>query len=136
MNSKKICKVIGTIIRDNRSNMDLTIEELSEIVGIAPGFLGLIERGQRGTSLKNLFKLANVFEISMDELTGFKNIENKKELTENQINYLKLSAFLKALNENDINYFINNIKDYIKTKKLNNLDTNIDFKYEPYNIDM
>lgn len=136
MNNKEICKFIGTVIRTNRNNMDLTIEELSEIADIALGFLGLIERGQRGTSLKNLFKLANLFQISMDELTGFRNIENEKNLTENQINSLKSSLFLQALNENDINYFIHNIKDYIKTKKLNNFDINIDFKYEPYNIDM
>ncbi len=51
-------KLIGSNIRFERQKRDLTIEELSEILNIAPGFLGLIERGQRGTSIKNLCKIA------------------------------------------------------------------------------
>ncbi|MCI8806195.1 MAG: helix-turn-helix transcriptional regulator [Clostridiales bacterium] len=61
-------KLIGSNIRFERQKRDLTIEELSEILNIAPGFLGLIERGQRGTSIKNLCKIAEFFSISLDQL--------------------------------------------------------------------
>ncbi len=61
-------KIIGSNIRFERQKRDLTIEELSEILSIAPGFLGLIERGQRGTSIKNLCKIAEFFSISLDQL--------------------------------------------------------------------
>ncbi|MCD8157346.1 MAG: helix-turn-helix transcriptional regulator [Clostridiales bacterium] len=45
-------RLIGMNIRYERQLRNLTIEELSEIIGIAPGFLGLIERGQRGNNYK------------------------------------------------------------------------------------
>ena len=61
-------KIIGSNVRFERQKRDLTIEELSEILNIAPGFLGLIERGQRGTSIKNLCKIAEFFSISLDQL--------------------------------------------------------------------
>lgn len=54
MHNKEIWQYIGAKIREEREKRQLTIEELAEILNIAPGFLGLIERGQRGTRLKNL----------------------------------------------------------------------------------
>lgn len=61
-------KIIGSNIRYERKKRDLTIEELSDILAIAPGFLGLIERGQRGTSIRNLCKIADFFSLTLDQL--------------------------------------------------------------------
>lgn len=61
-------KIIGTNIRFKRQEYKLTIEDLSEIVDIAPGFLGLIERGQRGASIKNLIKISDFFGVTLDDL--------------------------------------------------------------------
>lgn len=67
-NNQDYNKIIGSNIRFERQKRDLTIEELSEILSIAPGFLGLIERGQRGTSIRNLCRISEFFSISLDQL--------------------------------------------------------------------
>lgn len=61
-------KIIGSNIRFERKKRGLTIDDFAKVVGIAPGFLGLIERGQRGTSIKNLVQIAKFFDLTMDEL--------------------------------------------------------------------
>lgn len=60
--------IIGSNIRFERKKRDLTIEEFARVIGMAPGFVGLIERGQRGTSMANLVKITEFFEISLDDL--------------------------------------------------------------------
>lgn len=64
----KIWKRIGSNIRCKRKKLDLTIEEFSDFVDISSGFVGLIERGERGTSILNLIKIAEFLEITLDDL--------------------------------------------------------------------
>ncbi|MBR1736265.1 MAG: helix-turn-helix transcriptional regulator [Firmicutes bacterium] len=61
-------EIIGSNIRYERQKRGLTIEELSNCIGIGSGFLGLIERGYRGTSVANLCRIADFFEITLDQL--------------------------------------------------------------------
>ncbi len=61
-------KIIGSNIRYERKRRGMTIDDFARIIGMAPGFLGLIERGQRGTSMANLVNIADFFGISMDRL--------------------------------------------------------------------
>ncbi len=61
-------KNIGSKIRFERKSRGLTIDDFAKIIGMAPGFLGLIERGQRGTSIANMVKIAQFFNITLDEL--------------------------------------------------------------------
>lgn len=124
MHNKEIWQYIGAKIREEREKRQLTIEELAEILNIAPGFLGLIERGQRGTRLKNLFKIATFFGLSMDQLTGFNTIKNNDDnegLNEYEETFFRFSSIAKVLNTNDLNYFIGCIKSYNSTKKINGL---------------
>lgn len=61
-------KIIGSNIRYERKRRGMTIDDFARVIGMAPGFLGLIERGQRGTSMANLVNIADFFGISMDQL--------------------------------------------------------------------
>ena len=61
-------KNIGTNIRLLRKNRGLTIEDLACVLDIAPGFLGLVERGTRGVSLANLARICMFFNVTMDQL--------------------------------------------------------------------
>ena len=54
-------KNIGTNIRLLRKSRGLTIEDLACVLDIAPGFLGLVERGTRGVSLANLARISIFF---------------------------------------------------------------------------
>jgi len=59
---------IGKRIRRLRLANGLSVDELSTLLGLTPGFLGLIERGQRGTSIASYIKLSNIFKVSLDYL--------------------------------------------------------------------
>jgi transcriptional regulator with XRE-family HTH domain len=111
-------RIIGSNIRYERKKRNLTIEDLAEIIGMAPGFLGLIERGQRGTSIKNLVKIAEIFSLSLDqlitvdlrslELTGVR--ENKANKKTRFSKLSTLTSLMKNMAEPELEYLIANIK--------------------------
>ena len=87
-------KNIGSNIRLKRKQKGMTIDELAEEVGMSPGYLGLLERGQRGTSMSNLVKISDLFGITMEQLirydlsTGEKKGEIK--MTKERQNFKKM----------------------------------------------
>lgn len=114
-------KIIGSNIRYERKKRNLTIEDLAEIIGMAPGFLGLIERGQRGTSVKNLVKITEIFGLTLDQLITVDmqayELGSNEPLKLNEGYTKKVSTiinFIKAMNEPEIDYFISSIKSYHK----------------------
>jgi len=46
----------------------MSIEDLAKRLDITPGYLGLIERGERGTTASRLIALSRIFRISLDYL--------------------------------------------------------------------
>jgi len=58
--------IIGENIRQERLVRDLTIDELSELLDLTPSFLGLIERGSRGTTPLCLLKISEVLGLPID----------------------------------------------------------------------
>ena len=44
---------------------DLTQSELAEKVGLSNNFIGMVERGERNTSVDKIFKLAKAFDIKL-----------------------------------------------------------------------
>jgi transcriptional regulator with XRE-family HTH domain len=111
-------KIIGSNIRYERKKRNLTIEDLAEIIGMAPGFLGLIERGQRGTSIKNLVKIAEIFSLSLDQLitVDLRNLELngvREPKGNNKTRHSKLStltSLMKNMTESELEYLVANIK--------------------------
>ncbi|MCD8180952.1 MAG: helix-turn-helix domain-containing protein [Firmicutes bacterium] len=59
---------IGERIRKCRREHGLTQERLSEMIDIAPNYLGQIENGRRGVNLTNLVKIANALGVTFDYL--------------------------------------------------------------------
>ena len=58
--------IIGENIKRERISRNMTIYELAELLGQTSGFVGLIERGQRGTTISNLLKLSDIFGVPID----------------------------------------------------------------------
>jgi len=48
MTKLKLRAIIGENVRNERIARDISIDELSEMIGLTPGFVGLIECGQGG----------------------------------------------------------------------------------------
>lgn len=87
-------EIIGSNIRYERRKRGLTIDDFAKIIGMAPGFLGLIERGQRGTSIKNMVAIANFFGITMDELI---TVDLSSDDKHNEIDNSKAGKARRAL---------------------------------------
>lgn len=131
-------KIIGSNIRYERKKRDLTIEELSDILCIAPGFLGLIERGQRGTSIKNLCRIADFFSLSLDELIT-RYVDDDKALSVNEggddsdkeKKQLAAGSFINNLDIDELDFVISmlkGLKRYNKVKFNNDFDDAEEFE--------
>lgn len=116
-------KIIGTNVRFKRQEYNLTIEDLSEIVDIAPGFLGLIERGQRGTSIVNLIKISDFFGVTLDDLikkdlSQLNNDEIVKTISKKQEMINKICLILGTLKLAQLEYLYQGLIGLIKLIKL------------------
>lgn len=117
-------KIIGSNVRFERQKRNLTIDELSEILNIAPGFLGLIERGQRGTSIKNLCKMANFFSISLDKLITCPADEKMSVKEEPFIEKKKTTilTYINSMDEQELDFIIGTMKNFKKYVSSNRLE--------------
>ncbi len=59
-------------IRENRKRLGLSQEQLAEIIDCSREHIARIENGKINVGLKNFIKLAQVFQITLDELAGYK----------------------------------------------------------------
>ena len=112
-------KIIGSNIRYERKRRGLTIDDFAKVIGMAPGFLGLIERGQRGTSVKNMVAIAEFFDISLDDLitkdlsnggADMKDMENTRSAKARRA----LRSLVSSLTEDEIVFITSVIKSMNK----------------------
>ncbi len=66
---KDLLKAFGKRIRELRG--DESQEKLAERTGFHRTYIGMVERGERNPSLKNLEKFADAFKLSLSELMKF-----------------------------------------------------------------
>jgi len=59
-------KEMGKRIRDRREVMELSREELAEMLSVSPQFIADIEYGNKGLSIKRLYLLAQVLGVTTD----------------------------------------------------------------------
>ena len=79
---------VGLRLRELRVEYNLSIEKLADILDISPGFLGLIERGERGITLPRLVELCEIFHVQQEYLTTG-NGEQPKKFADNPMEFLK-----------------------------------------------
>ena len=65
-------KKLGDRLKELRDKNKLTQEELADKVGVDRSYMGFLERGEKNPTLKNLIKIAKVFNITLSDL--FKTI--------------------------------------------------------------
>ncbi len=64
-------------IREKRKSLKLSQEKLAEIIDCSREHIARIENGKVNLGLENFIKLAKVFNITLDELAGYKKRTNK-----------------------------------------------------------
>jgi transcriptional regulator with XRE-family HTH domain len=65
-------------IKQLRSELDLTQEELSKKLGLSKSIIGLYESDTRKPSFEVLEKLSNIFDCSVDYFMGISDIRHIK----------------------------------------------------------
>ena len=66
--SKKDLQKFGKRLKSLRIDRDLTQLELAEILDMSPNFIGMIERGERNTTIENVFKIARALNVKPSNL--------------------------------------------------------------------
>lgn len=66
--SKKDLQKFGKRLKGLRRERDLTQLELAEILDMSPNFIGMIERGERNTTVENAFKIARALNVKPSNL--------------------------------------------------------------------
>lgn len=66
--SKKDLQKFGKRLKFIRRDNGLTQLELAEILDMSPNFIGMIERGERNTTVENVFKIARALNIKPSNL--------------------------------------------------------------------
>ncbi len=108
-------KNIGNNIRILRKSRGLTIEDLACVIGIAPGFLGLVERGTRGVSLSNLKKISDFFDVTL-ELLVKENVDTKLYSPDEDLLRKKLNDLAITLTDEELKVAISNMKRVLTLK--------------------
>ncbi|MCL2604731.1 MAG: helix-turn-helix domain-containing protein [Defluviitaleaceae bacterium] len=108
-NKAMLRKDMGKRVRTLRRVFGITIDELSEQVGITPSYLGLIERGARGITVERLIDFSAFFKCTADFLLtgreesvsdvrfGNSPLANSIDLLLNENEKQKLHEFIKAI---------------------------------------
>ena len=63
-----IAKIIGQRIRNYRTQKGLSQENLAELAGYHPTYIGQLERGEKNATLESVEKIASAMDISLSEL--------------------------------------------------------------------
>ena len=88
----------GQYIKEHRDNKGYTQHELADLIGVTPKSISFIERGENFPSPDNMFELARVLDMSLDEfLFGYKKFDSSIRLPQINQNLSQLSPENQAL---------------------------------------
>ena len=93
MEKKDINIEYGTILRNYRKKNNLTLENVSEISGLAPRYISQIERGESLGSINTLLNFCNAYKITPNDiLLSFLDFANDSldETYDHKINQLSV----------------------------------------------
>jgi len=115
MTKYELRAVLGQNIRAERHSRGLTVDELSELMDITPGFLGLIERGERGITAFNLLKFSSVFGLPIDSLFHHNKVEAPDGV---KVLHQKLGSLTSNFTERELTFVIQMIHGIRQTQAL------------------
>jgi transcriptional regulator with XRE-family HTH domain len=61
----------GNKVRERRTELGLSQEELAARAGVHRTYVGMIERAEKNITLQNIEKIAKALEIPLDKLMSF-----------------------------------------------------------------
>jgi len=130
MTKWRIRAIIGENIRNNRIARDISIDELAELMGLTAGFVGLIERGHRGTTPYNLLKLSEVFGVSIDSFFYSAEASSLKlgeeYASKGDIKRKKAESLISGFSDKELDFVISMLKGIRTLNRTQNADDDDD----------
>mgnify|MGYP001625613713 CR=1 FL=1 len=115
MEKKDINVEYGTILRNYRKKNNLTLENVSEISGLAPRYISQIERGESLGSINTLLNLCNVYKITPNDiLLEFLNFDDDSTTKTYDYKINKLSVRDKEIIDDLIEFLLNHWNEVSK----------------------
>ena len=65
---KDVLVKFGSKVRERRLSLDLSQEELASRAGVHRTYVGMVERAEKNVTLRNIERIANALELSLDQL--------------------------------------------------------------------
>lgn len=129
MSQSAIKQTIGENIRYIRQQRNMSLEDLAEIINVTPGFLGLVERGQRGTDISKLADIAKSFDVTLDYLTTNSNKQNlslnEKEFDPIESKKSTIYTLIYDMTEKELDFIISTIRSLKHVTRHNDEDEDI-----------
>ena len=90
-------KEMGGRIRARREALHISREELGKLLGVTGKFISDIEYGDKGVSLKNLYKMKQILGVTTDYIlegnpAGMDDNEKRRQLSENILGSLSVCS--------------------------------------------
>lgn len=109
---------LGDVVKECMREKGLSVKELAELTGIAPTTLySFFSRGGKGLSISSFLKIAQVLEVSADELYARSEIQTRH------------AAFF--LNDENRDYFRQNLKSILSERGISYSQICDDLKISP-----
>ena len=99
MDKLELRKIIGQNVRNFRHANDIDMQELADLLDLSSGFLGLMERGERGTTPLTLYRLSEIFSVPIDR---FFSHNEKIEYAESKKIKKKLDCLMSNFTEAEL----------------------------------
>lgn len=90
--------LIGKRVKEVRTKLNLTQEELADKAGLHPSYIGQVERGSKKVSIKTLEKITHALNIPLKSIFDF---SDKPCITEKDLLVSELFGILKNKNLKD-----------------------------------
>ena len=121
MTKEVLNRIIGENIRAERSSGNLSIDQLADMLTLSTGFIGLIERGRRGVTAMNLYKLSEIFGVPVDSFFSKPNSESPSATEETanrcQSKRKKVAGLTASMSEGELDFIIDLIKGLKKLSR-------------------
>jgi len=99
--------LIGKRVREIRTKLNLTQEELADKAELHPSYIGQVERGSKKVSIETLQKITNALNVPLKSIFDF---SNKPCVTEKDLLVAGLFGILKNRNLKDRKFLIDIIR--------------------------
>ena len=105
--------IVGKNIRTERDKRNITRDELADLLEVTTAHLGLMERGERGATIVTLSKLAEAFDLPIDNflvIPSSKNVKLRDPDKKIGDNRKKIASLITRLTESELEFVIHVIK--------------------------